>query len=204
MTAQDTPSQNKAKAKPNYLTPTPCELGISDIIKMAQTVAENWGYHPQKSFDNFLEPLGGRLIEQSNAIPSKYCYASSAIEVRGLEDFTIHTRELTETKKRRFEIAHEFAHYILHYYYPVKKSNKIFDKSMWAARCVPETDDETTVEQQADIFAQSFLLNEKLFREKMEEYSYSKLKMTYFFKISRSSIVNFGNYLGVDETKWRD
>ena len=197
------PSENTLTSFPQtdpysgFEEPKPCGLDMNVIIGMAQEISTKMGYDPKEPFRKFLEANGGKLFEESLGFPAKFINARSCILVKDANDFSIHTQELTDSVGRRFDIAHEFGHYILHYLYNGKKS------PMFAGRQAPKTETEKQFESEANYFAISFLLNIKEFEEQYEKCNQDALLMSYYFGVSRSTIKAFGKYIKSENT-WKN
>ena len=184
-----------------YNSPRPCKLDVPSIVAIGQAVATKKGYDPELSLRSFIEKNDGQLIEKSDKIPPELGYAGSCIIIDENGSYTIHTRELSESRGRRFDIAHEYGHYILHYLYNLKTSKENILPLIAARNPVEEGSPEEIVENEANIFAISFLMNKEKFQEKYESFDFSISRMAFYFNVSRATVYSFGKHLGLTEWK---
>ena len=174
------------KYKPAY----PCGEPVAYIKALAADMAQTMNYDPEKPISKLLEKYGGKLRELA-VMPPQFRFASSCIVVEGVKDFTIYTLELSETQRRRFDIAHELGHYILHYLLP--RTN---DASKAPLKLAAGREKGGREEAEANWFAMAFLINEERFLEKFTEFNGNKYLLGNYFSVSPSTIIAYGKSVG--------
>lgn len=129
----------------------PINLNRAQISHLAELFAEKTQYIPCETdiFDYVKTKLNGE-IRYSDAHSDS---VGGFIEVKNKEDFTIYLSQITSKLRDVFTIAHELGHYVLH--------SKIGQIPITANR----SNDIDNAEREANTFAASFLMPEKLVRE---------------------------------------
>ncbi len=122
------------------------DYGISDYpVKIIQICNENG----LEVFEEYLEPDVSGLIVVDEKPWEKY----------GTNQFIL-VNSMESAVRRRFTIAHELAHFVLH-----RNGSRLFAHRDMAAEGAVRS----SMEQEANYFAANILMPEKLVREKVED-----------------------------------
>ncbi|MDI9349343.1 MAG: ImmA/IrrE family metallo-endopeptidase [Candidatus Symbiobacter sp.] len=200
------PAQNQISLKddetgnPNqgYSKPIPCGKSVGEIKALAVATRKQMEYSPEIKFSTVLGWFGGKLVEMADwdELPKgkteEFRFANSSIFVEDERDFTIYTLEMSDTQGRRFDIAHELGHYILHYLLPRSKKEENAPMKLMACRNLGGDE-----ESEANWFAMAYLIDEELFRDKCQEYNYNKYLLADYFHVTPIMIVCFGQSIGL-------
>ncbi|MCX8505638.1 MAG: ImmA/IrrE family metallo-endopeptidase [Alphaproteobacteria bacterium] len=174
----------------DYDTPLPRNQPVGYVKAIAAEMSRRACYAPDEKISDMLDRLGGKLVELAD-MPHPYQHARSCIIVEGRRDFTIYTLELSETQRRRFDIAHELGHYILHYLLPHSKNEADAPKKLRAGR-----EPGGYEESEANWFAMAFLITDAAFLQKYDEFYGNKFLLADYFRVTPSTIVSYGKSLG--------
>lgn len=93
-----------------YVSPVPTNWTQRAVQNFAEDTASKLGYTPGGDIEKVVRLLGGTVRDEHWDSPS----ATGYVEVHGSRNFTINLSPLAGGKRRRFTIAHELGHYILH------------------------------------------------------------------------------------------
>lgn len=99
-----------ATLEKSYVSPEPVNWTQKQVQAFAADIAGKVGYAPGGNIEKIVATLGGTITDDHWDSPN----ATGYIEVRGPRDFTINLSPLAGGKRRRFTIAHEVGHFILH------------------------------------------------------------------------------------------
>ena len=99
-----------ATLEKTYVDPVPTNWTQQSVQNFAEDTASKLGYKPGGDIEQVVRLLGGTVTDEHWDSPS----ATGYVDVRGSRDFTINLSPLAGGKRRRFTIAHELGHYILH------------------------------------------------------------------------------------------
>lgn len=124
------------------------DLTYDEIRRYAERIGRRHEIYDEQGcadLDYLLNRLGGVVeVHDSN----------ESLKVRGKGDFTVYIPSTTSPRRDRFTIAHEIAHYFLHYRYPKLSGEQAYWRG---GRSVAETE--------ANVFAASLLMPEDSFTE---------------------------------------
>lgn len=164
-------------ASKQYTFPESCNLSNAEIAKMAEHVARELKLNPGADLEPVVEILGGR-IECEYIDP--WSVEPGSIFIESLGDFKIVLPSHTSAARDRFTVAHELGHYFLHFVLASNNNNQITPMSA-------QRYGSGLVEIEANIFAASFLMPEKEFKEKHATFNGHKLLLADYFKVSPSA-----------------
>lgn len=124
----------------------PSPLSYSAIRAYAEKVGTHhkiYDHNGRADIDDLLGKLGGRIGQDDS---------NESMRVDGQRDFEVYLPSFTSRRRDRFTIAHELAHYFLHYLHPNTSGAMTFHRG---GRSLAET--------QANVFASSLLMPEQHF-----------------------------------------
>lgn len=156
-----------------YVLPAPCNLSTAQIAEGAEEVANVLKLQPGGDLEEVVHALCGRVVYEST---DPWSDESGSIFIETEDDFEIVLPSHTSVARDRFTVAHELGHYFLHFAFPNLTT------PMRAQRF-----GSGLVEIEANIFAASFLMPEKLFSEKFAEFEGHTLLLADYFKVSHSA-----------------
>lgn len=154
--------------------PNPCKLSKIAIEKVAAEGAKKLGFMPGGDLNSFISKIGGKVIELGlSDWASIKDSVDGAIISHSASDFTILTGADVAAERKRFTIAHELGHQVLHGIYAEQFP-------FIAAR----SDKSNRIEWESNWFAASFLMPEIEFREKYQEENGRLTFVAEHFKVS--------------------
>ncbi|WP_030527731.1 ImmA/IrrE family metallo-endopeptidase [Phycicoccus jejuensis] len=130
------------------MTREPSRLTNAAIRQYAERVGEHHEIYDRAGtadLHDLVRRLGGRLAIGDS---------KESLHVNAPGDFVIYLPRLTSSRRDRFTIAHELGHYFLHYLHPGSETAASFGRG-----------ERNPVETQANVFASSLLMPERVFRE---------------------------------------
>ncbi len=139
----------------------PLKISKKDIAVAVNKVIEKYNFDPRKdSLKSLISKMGGKLEETSER---NLGVLDSKLEaLYDKEKFVIQVRKNLEEEEKRFFIAHEIGHYVLHSVLKGGEKIKVNVETM------EEVDTRNLSEIEADEFAKNLLMPENLFREEVE------------------------------------
>lgn len=164
------------------------------INSLAQDVLDSFKIQvPIQDIDGLVVSLGG-------SVQTGRCFTDGSVTKEG-DSFRILLSPFQDEKRRRFTIAHELGHLFLHMGY-------LTNKELWMRQ-----DDNiyhrltgynSEKEYQANEFAAAFLMPQKEYLEKLNEYlignKVNTAKIAEYFNVSVEAASNRGKFLGY--LKW--
>lgn len=166
------------KTLTGFVKPEPAGLDREQIEQLANQVALDLGYQPGRTdLPDLVESLGGKINYLGYEEWSNNEMNFVRIDQPG--DFTIQLLSVDGANRHNFTLAHELGHYIIH-----SESGEI--APMKVNHSGHQTDYQR-VEWEANNFALSFLMPEKLFREACKEFG-SDLALAGRFMVSLSAV----------------
>ncbi|MGQ0681638.1 ImmA/IrrE family metallo-endopeptidase [Bradyrhizobium sp.] len=156
----------------------PTRLPPERIASIAEQAAEAFSYMSDLHIERVVDELGGRIRLKDFWDKST---KSGSLEVSSLKDFDIFIPSHTTYERDRFTIAHELGHYILHY---LTNSDPRSEQKFTIDRY-----GDNAIETEANLFAFSFLMPERKFREQ--------------FDASNGEISSVARFFGVSDTAAR-
>jgi Zn-dependent peptidase ImmA (M78 family) len=118
---------------------------------LAENIASQIGYRYEEAelLDiSVRKKLGGQIIQKNFWLSED----AGSIEIRSKGDFIVYLPDDATPARRRFTIAHELGHYVLHYLWPIHKGDLVAQPT-WASRYGSEQ-----TEWEANWFAAAFLM----------------------------------------------
>lgn len=145
---------------------------------------------PIGNMDRFVNQLGGSIVEKPGLDP----LYDGTIKKVGDHSFEIAISPYPNDERRNFTIAHELGHLFLHMGYLISKDT--WDQQSNNQFIRFGTDEQ---EYQANAFAAAFLMPQKAFKEKIEEYSsgnsVNMAQVANYFHVSIAAATNHGRVL---------
>lgn len=158
--------------------PEPSWLKKESVYELAEDVARQLDYRPGTDLRPIVEKLGGRLeYKDFWRDPSD----SGSMDVWGESNFCIYLSTDTSEIRDRFTIAHELGHYVVHFLWPRHHKGRDIE-AMTAGRYGSDR-----IEWEANWFAAAFLMPEKEFRAKMDEFGGDLISVADYFAVSVSA-----------------
>lgn len=167
--------------------PIPTKLPREKILSIGEEVAKAFSYTKDFDLGRVVAELGGRII-QNDFWESQG--RTGSLEVVGLRDFNIFIPNYTTSERNRFTIAHELAHYILHFLPNVGPQND--------APFRIERYGNTAVEREANLFASAFLMPEAQFRDAYSQFDGDLSAVATTFKVSEVAAQARAKMLGLN------
>lgn len=149
------------------LTTKPCNLKYSDIGSYAEEIGS---YHDiydsdgKASIEDLLKKLGGRVALNSG---------QESLEVTSQGDFVVNIPTHTSMRRDRFTLAHELAHYFLHYRYAGVEGPMTFGRG-----------ERNRAETEANVFASALLMPAERFKESWVELDGNSWSLARRFEVS--------------------
>lgn len=154
-----------------HVTPEPTNWTQKAVQTFAEETADKLGYKPGGDIEQVVRALGGTIVEEQWDSPS----ATGHVDVRGHRDFTINLSPLAGGQRRRFTIAHEIGHYILHTQlgklHPVRITREGSNRLEW----------------EANWFAAGFLMPAAEFKRLMKE-GRNDAELAFHFDVSMAAV----------------
>ncbi|MDI9349259.1 MAG: ImmA/IrrE family metallo-endopeptidase, partial [Candidatus Symbiobacter sp.] len=186
-------SSNAQRKINEYHEPVASGKSPQFIKAFAYQAADIMGYTPKtKDFRKLITDIGGKLYELAD-MPSPYENRRSCVFVEENKKFIIFTSELSETKKQRFDIAHELGHYFLHYMLPYAENKDNPPTRLKAGRGLGNVSEKSNAsehaeerenlinerasEDEANLFAFAFLIKDETFNQTLGDFK-GDLKLT--------------------------
>lgn len=147
------------------------EAFVADIAAQVRGIS---GHDAQEycSIDRVIRTYHGTVF-MDGGIPLESTHEAS-VRVRAENDFDIHLNPIAGQERTRFSKAHEFAHFVLHYFLPLKanlpnseyvKENVAAGRMMVAHRSFEQAE----YEFEANWFAAHILMPSDAFRQTFEQ-----------------------------------
>lgn len=156
---------------PATLEASPTNWTQKQVQAFAADAAKKLGYTPAMELQEIVAKLGGRITDDHWDSPN----ATGQIEVHGERNFTIRLSPFSGGNRRRFTIAHELGHYILH-----TKLGKI------APVTIPR-DGTGRLEWEANWFAAGFLMPAAEFR-RLTKLGWNDAELSRHFDVSMAAV----------------
>jgi hypothetical protein len=149
----------------------PCGWTQTQVQNFAAEAASKLGYKPGADIEKIIHSLGGVIQDTHWDSP----HATGYLRVRGPADFTIHLSLLSGGHRRRFTIAHELGHYILH-----TKGGEI-------APAIVTRSGSNRLEWEANWFAAGFLMPAPEFKRLVKQ-GLDDSTLAYHFDVSLAAV----------------
>lgn len=131
----------------------PCGFNRMEIEDSAIEFAKKINYQTAGDLESIVSAIGGKIVYQ--AINEWEKFHEASIQIYSQDKFKINLSNFHGPLRNRFSIAHELGHYVLH-----SKEGRL---PIRAARF-----GNSLQEQEANLFAASFLMPRHLFRNEMK------------------------------------
>ncbi|MDF3057506.1 MAG: hypothetical protein K0R17_1721 [Rariglobus sp.] len=151
--------------------PTPTGWTQKQVQSFAADISKKLGYTPGADIEAVVTRLGGHITNDHWDSPG----ATGYIDVRGHRDFTINLSPLSGGKRRRFTIAHEIGHYILHTQFGKIRPVKI------------TRDGSNRLEWEANWFAAGFLMPATEFK-RLAQQGRNDAELAHHFDVSMAAV----------------
>jgi Zn-dependent peptidase ImmA (M78 family) len=159
------------------------------ISEFAEKIRESFNMTEEE----LIHELGGKI---SDNVIFKDSEIDGAIYVYGADNFEIKLSSNSGKPRKKFTLAHELGHYILHTNFGKRvddfRENKINLKAI-----VFKRHESNNLEWEANSFAGAFLMPEKEFREKNEKYR-DDYMLSAQFDVSVSAVKVRKQVLGIE------
>ncbi len=181
-----------------YYRPQPSNASQSEIDKFAGDLFNRSSMKPGEGVQTIIESVGGRVHSVDLAEWNRTQSGSIVFhgkEKSGNYDFDVIIANFEGELRRRFTLAHELGHLLLH--------TKDGSEAIIAPRFISAIDspgnstDDTRAEWEANWFAAGFLMPEDLFRKQWKELNGSLYRMSAFFMVSEKAIEIRRGVLGI-------
>lgn len=149
------------------------------VQNFAADAATKLGYAPGGDIQAIVKKLGGKTVDDHWDSPN----ATGSIEVHAPQDFTIRLSPFSGGRRRRFTIAHELGHYILH------------SKLGELAPVTITRDGTGRLEWEANWFAAGFLMPAGEFKRLAEE-GRNDAELAHYFDVSMAAVAIRRTVLG--------
>lgn len=146
------------KGKNSHPHPSPCGWDRESIFEFAEVAAKAAGCTPSDPLESVVERLGGKIEYKSPEYLKDKDAASIRVDKGG--SFVIYLSPYTFPLRKRFNIAHELGHYVLH-------SN--FGEKPLLATVIPCKNDDLA-EDEAQWFAFAFLMPKEKLKKVKDQY----------------------------------
>lgn len=133
--------------------------------------AESVGKHHQLYDDNGRSDVRELVAKLGGTI--EYARGTEALNVKAPGTFTVYLPHYTSASRDRFTIAHELAHYFLHYRYAGLSGEASFQRGS-----------RSRAETEANVFASSLLMPEESFRRVWVDNAGDQWKVAIHFDVS--------------------
>lgn len=160
----------------------PCYLNRLEIEDKAVDFAKEVNYKPAGKLEEIVESLGGKMNYSPMTEWEKSHEAS--IAVLGEKNFIINLPNFLGQLRNRFSIAHELGHFVLH-----SEKGHIRLRATRFGNSLEE--------QEANLFAASFLMPRDLFRIEMEKNN-DAMYLASRFLVSLSAAKYRSDYLAIN------
>lgn len=161
-----------------YNEVTPVGWTKRAVSEVAETLAAKWKLNPGDRLDAFAARLGG-TIEYQNVFAVDGTKDGSIL-IDDERDFKIFVPDYVSFERKRFTIAHEIGHYILHYVAQGMKNQKVR-----AARASGPNQERS--EREADWFAAALLMPKDEFLRVYREAGDSLIAVARHFGVSKQA-----------------
>ena len=172
-----------------YQSPEATNLSKASIYKIAENVAVQTQFTPERNLKDLVSEIGGEV--KFKDFWAEGSSEGGSLEVREKDDFTIFVPFDTSELRDRFTIAHELGHYVLHYLWQVQIKEKP-DFKLRASRYGSDR-----AEWEANWFASAFLLPEGKFREVIAE-GQTIGQVSRYFNVSKQAASIRAKALGIN------
>lgn len=160
----------------DFHDPIPLNVRKDVIQDAAERFARKQNLEPGFSIESLVRKLGGRIEYRE---PMGNSRDAESIRVNAERNFVIYLATDTSPLRDRFTIAHELAHYLLHYPQVVERYGA--NSKMRATRFVDETKaDLVRAEWEANWFAAALLMPSEEFKELWDEHKGDAYIASYF------------------------
>ncbi|MBF0305608.1 MAG: ImmA/IrrE family metallo-endopeptidase [Alphaproteobacteria bacterium] len=161
--------------KSRFPSPTPVQMGASDIERHAEAIAGSYGFSPETdSIKELVRTIGGEIDILEFADEQQL--EGGSLEVYGPDEFRIYLSPVTSFVRDNFTIAHELGHYFLHSGSP--PGSRQISAGRWGT---------SLVEQQANRFAAALLMPRARFGEVAKRLNYSLPVLAGRFNVSEQA-----------------
>jgi hypothetical protein len=146
---------------------TPSNLKYKDIGEYAEKIGSFHGIYDREGRADvkaLVRALGGDI---------QYSDVPESLEVGGPGNFVVNIPTHTSDRRDRFTIAHELAHYFLHYRYPNLEGRQTFGRG-----------GRNRAETEANVFASSLLMPEAEFMQAFRELNGDEWRLARRFDVS--------------------
>lgn len=145
----------------------PCNLKYSDIGSYAESVGDHHRIYDESGkaqIEELLKKLGGQVALNAG---------QESLDVSRQGDFVINLPTHTSARRDRFTLAHELAHYFLHYRYAGVTEPKKFARG-----------GRNRAETEANVFASALLMPAQSFKEAWTELDGNLWSLARRFEVS--------------------
>ena len=154
-------------------SPKPCGLTRQEIFEFAEQIAQTLKITPETELGSVVTYLKGEI---DYVHPTNLTNATATISVKkgNPPTFKIRLSSLVFPLRERFSIAHELGHLFLHSRYGALNLEAAHNEF---------SEESSVTEREANWFASSFLVPEKLLAEKYSQDHKSSVDIAAFFKV---------------------